>query len=144
MKRVPEVDSTEGSRLRRETAQRLVQRVEQLCPLIGNVALATHLALLLRDLARCYRLLTDHPSETNFLSIVALVEMALTGPKLRGFDQAYLDAIKQALKIGCRKTRIHPKDVESVREQFRQKQIDTVPRIDLLSLKAEDLTDDDA
>jgi hypothetical protein len=143
MKKTPEIDVTEGSRLRSETARGLVQRVEQLLPLVGDVSLATHLALLLRDLARCYKLLNDHPSETNFLSIVALVEMALTGPKLRRFDRAYLEAIRQALEIGCRESRVRAEDVESVREQFRQKQIDTVPRIDLASLKPEDLTDDD-
>ncbi len=142
MKKTLAVDAAEGSRLRSETARELVHKVEQLFPLIGNVSLATHLALLLRDLAQCYQLLKEHPSETNFLSIVALVEMALTTPRLRRFDGAYLDAIKEALEICCRDTPVLAHDVERVREQFRQKQIETIPRIDLLSLKPEELRDD--
>src|SRR4051812_15506173 len=118
MKKTPALDSPEAARLRIETAHALVKRVEQLFPLVGDVSLATHLALLLRDLARCYKLLRDHPSETNFLSIVALVEMALIGSKLRRFDRVYLEAIRQALQIGCRKTRVRTDDVEAVREQF--------------------------
>jgi hypothetical protein len=142
MKKTPEVDLAEAARLRSETARSLLKRIDALIPLVGDVSLATHLALLLRELARCYKLLRDHPSESNFLSIVALTEMALTGPKLRRFDRAYLETIRKALEIGCHKTRVRVEDVEAVREQFRQEQVDTVPRVDLLSLKSEDLAND--
>ena len=142
-KKPSKATSGEGGRLRGELSRDLVRRSEQLLSLVGDVSLATHLALLLRDLSRCYKPLKEYSSEANFLSIVALVEMALTGKKLRTFDRPYLEAIRDALDIGYRKTHVEYSDVERVRELFDKKQIDTVPRIDLLSLKPEDLEDDD-
>jgi hypothetical protein len=135
--------SEEAARVRSELARDLVRRCEQLLPLVGEVSLATHLALLQRDLSRCYKPLRQHPSETNFLSIVALVEMALTGKKLREFDRAYLEAVRTALDIGYRSTHVEYDAVERVRELFRTEKIDTAPRIDLLKIRPEDLEDDD-
>lgn len=135
--------SGEAGRVRSELARGLVGRCEQLLPLVGEVSLATHLALLQRDLSKCYKSLRQHPSENNFLSIVALVEMALTGKKLREFDRAYLEAVRTALDIGYRSTHVETDSVERVRELFRTERIDTVPRIDILKLKPEDLEDDD-
>ncbi len=136
--------SEEAARVRSELARDLVHRCEQLILLVGDVSLATNLALLERDLARCYKPLRPHPSEANFLSIVALVEMALTGKKLRAIDRAYLDAVRTALDIGYRSTRIEYDAVERVRELFRTDKIDTAPRIDLLKIRPEDLEDVEA
>jgi hypothetical protein len=135
--------SEEAARLRSELARDLVHRCDQLLPLVGDVSLATHLAMLQRDLSKCYKPLRPHTSEANFLSIVALVEMALTGKKLRAFDRAYLEAVRAALDIGYRSTHVEYDAVERVRELFQTKKIDTVPRIDLLALKPEDLEDAD-
>ena len=144
-KKVRETSSVEaeGAALRGELARDLLRTASNSSHLVGDASLDTHLALLLQDLSGCYKPLGEYASEANFLSIVALVEMALTGKKSRAFDRPYLETIRDALEIGQRKTYVDYEDVERVRELFRMKQIDTVPRIDLLSLTPEDLEDDD-
>jgi hypothetical protein len=108
----------------------------------GDISLATEIALLKRQLSSCHDLLGDHPSETNYLSIVCLVESALTGLKFRHFDRPRLEALRRALDVGCRNPEVQYQDVKMVRQLFQQEKVDIMPRIDLLSLTPEDLEDD--
>ena len=137
------IENGEGSRIRSELARDLVQRVVQLLPLVGDVALATHVGLLKRDLSRGHDLLKGHPGESNFLSIVTLVESTMAQLKWKQYTHSQLEAIRQVLDIGYRQVRVNFNDYEAARTLFSEKSVDATPRIDLDSLSLEDLTDDE-
>jgi hypothetical protein len=137
------IEDGEGGRIRSELARDLIQRVNQLLPLVGDVSLATHVGLLKRDLSRGHDLLKDHPSESNFLSIVTLVESAMAQLKWKQYTNSQLEAIRQVLDMGYRQVRVSFNDYETARNLFSQKSVDATPRIDLDSLSLEDLTDDE-
>jgi hypothetical protein len=141
-KKEPEtIEDGEGSRVRSELARDLVQRVDQLLPLLGDVSLATHIGLLKRDLSRCHDALKDHPGESNYLSVVTLVESAMAQLKWKQYGKPQLETIRQALDIGYRQVRVNFGDYEKARRLFSQQRVDSTPRIDLESLKWEDITD---
>ena len=137
------LEDAEGGRVRSELARDLIQRVNQLLPLVGDVALATHVGLLRRDLSRGHDLLKDHPGENNFLSIVTLVESTMAQLKWKQYTHSQLEAIRQVLDMGYRQVRVGFNDYETARNLFSQKSVDATPRIDLDSLSLEDLTDDE-
>lgn len=137
------IEDGEGGRVRSEQARDLVQRVNQLLPLIGEVSLATHIGLLKRDLSRCHDALKDYPSESNYLSIVTLVESAMAQLKWKQYTCSQVEAIRQTLDIGYRQVRVRFEDYEKSRTLLAQKNVDATPRIDLESLKWEDLADEE-
>lgn len=137
------MEDGEGSRIRSELARDLIHRVNQLLPLVGDVALATHVGLLKRDLSRGHDLLKDHPGERNFLSIVTLVESALAQLKWKQYTNSQLETIRQVLDMGYRQVRVNFNDYETARNLFSRKSVDATPRIDLDSLTLKDLTDDE-
>jgi hypothetical protein len=134
------IEDGEGGRVRSEQARDLVQRVNQLLPLVGDVSLAAHIGLLKRDLSRCHDALKDYASsESNYLSIVTLVESAMAQLKWKQYTRPQIEAIRQALDIGYRQVRVRFEDYEKFRTLFAQKNVDTTPRMDLESLKWEDI-----
>jgi hypothetical protein len=135
------LENGEGNRIRSELARDLVQRVNQLLPLVGDVALATYVGLLKRDLSRAHDLLKGHPSESNFLSIVTLVESTVAQLKWKQYTDSQLEAIRHVLDMGYRQVQIGFTEYETARNLFSQKSLDATPRIDLDSLSLEDLTD---
>jgi hypothetical protein len=135
------IEDGEGSRVRSELARDLVQRVDQLLPLLGEVSLATHIALLKRDLSRSHDVLRDHPGESNYLSIITLVESAMARLKWKQYGKTQLETIRQTLDIGYRKVRVRFDDYEKARALFPEQGVDPTPRIDLESLKWEDIKD---
>lgn len=140
-KKPEELEDGEGSRVRSELARDLVQRVDELLPLLGDVSLATHIGLLKRDLSQCHDALRDHPGESNYLSIVTLVESAMAELKWKQYGKPQLDTIRQALDIGYRQVRVHFDHYEKARTLFSQQSVHSTPRIDLESLKWEDIKD---
>lgn len=137
------IEDGEGGRVRSEQARDLVQRVNQLLPLVGDVALATHIGLLKRDLSRCHDALNDHPGESNYLSIVTLVESAMAQLKWKQYTPPQLEAIRKALDIGYRQVRVRFEDYEKARTLLSRKNVDATPRINLESLKWEDIADEE-
>lgn len=137
------IEDGEGSRIRSERARDLVQRVDQLLLLVGDVSLASHLGLLKRDLSECHGALKDHPSESNYLSIVTLIESAIAQLKWKQYTRPQLAVIRQALDIGYRQVRVRFEDYEKARILFSQNHVDATPRIDLESLKWEDIADEE-
>lgn len=137
------IEDGEGGRVRSEVARDLVQRVNQLLPLIGDVTLAANIGLLKRDLSQCHDKLNGHPSESDYLSIVTLVESAMTQLKWKQYTRSQLQAICEALNIGYRQVRVRFEDYEKARDLLSMKNVDSTPRIDLESLKWEDLADDE-
>jgi hypothetical protein len=138
------IEDGEGSRVRSELARDLVRRVDQLLPLLGDMSLATHIGLLKRDLSRCHDALRDHSGESSYLSIITLVESAMAQLKWKQYGKTQLETIRQALDIGYRQVRVRFDDYEKARALFSQQSVDPTPRIDLESLKWEDITDAEA
>ena len=98
-----EIMDGEGGRVRSELARDLVKRVDQLLLLVGDVSLATHIGLLKHDLSRCHDALKPPLSETNYLSIVTLVEAAMAQLKWKQYDSPPArDDSTRLLDIGYR------------------------------------------
>lgn len=133
----------ETVRLRSEVARDIRNRVNDLIPLVGDIAFATHLQLLKRDLSRCHDLLGSHPSEGSFLSIVTLIESAMSQLKWKEYTSEQLELIRSAADVGYRQTHVNFDDYDAIRRQFSERGIDAMPRIDLNSLSLEELTDGD-
>jgi hypothetical protein len=129
----------EAARLRSELARDLVQRVDQLLPLVGDLSLATHVQLLKRDLARCVGVLQDHPAEGNFLSIITLVESAMAQRKWKDYSRTVLELIRVAFDVGYRQVSVQFDDYDKIRRAFATKDVNVLPEIDLESMKLEDL-----
>jgi hypothetical protein len=136
-----ELEDGEGSRVRSELARDLVQRVDQLLPLLGDVSLATHIGLLKCDLSRCHEILKAHPGESDYLSIVTLVESAMAQRKWKQYGKPQMEAIRKALEIGYRQVQVRFEDYEKARTLFSQERVDPTPRIDLETLSWEDIAD---
>ena len=128
-------------RMRSEVARDIHNRVNELIPLVGDVSFATNLQLLKRDLSRCHDVLGKHPSESNFLSIITLVEAALAQFKLKDYTPAQLEWIRAAIDVGYRQSSVSFDDYDQIRREFAQHDIDTHPRIDLDAFSMDDLTD---
>jgi hypothetical protein len=99
--------------------------------------------LLKRDLSRCHDVLGNSGSERDFLSIITLIESALSQMKWKQYTIQQVDTIRQALDIGYRQVAVSYEDYQLVRKLLAVKDIDPVPRIDLDALKLEDLEDDE-
>jgi len=85
--------------------------------------------------------LHSHPSETNFLSIITLIESSLSQLKLKEYTSEHLECIRAAVDVGYRQTQVNFSDYDRIRREFDTVGIDTHPRIDLDSLSEDDLTD---
>lgn len=138
---VQDVTDGEGGRIRSELARDLVQRIDELVPLLGDVSLATHIGLLKRDLSRCHEILKAHPGEGDYLSIVTLVESALARMKWKQYCKLQLETIRQVLEVGYRQVRVRFEDYENARAQLSRQHVDSTPRIDLESLSWEEVAD---
>lgn len=130
-------------RLRSELARDLCNRVNKLLPLVGEVAFATELQLMKRDLSRCHNLLSACVQETNFLSIVTLIESAVAQRKWLEFTSSQLALIQSAFEVGYRQICVSFSDYDSIRQKFSTGNIDTHPRIDFDVLDLDDITDDE-
>jgi hypothetical protein len=137
----PPSNDGEGSRVRSELARDLLQRIDQLIPLLGDISLATNIELLKRDLSHCHDVLKAHPSESDFLSIITLVESAMAQTKWKQYNRLQLEAIREACDIGYRQVQVRFSDYVKARELVAAKALETTPRIDLEKLSLEDITD---
>lgn len=137
------VENGAFSRVRSELARDLVQRVAQLEPLIGEVALATQINLLKRDLSHCHDVLKGHPGESDFLSIVTLVESAMTPLKWKQYTRPTVAAIRDALNIGYRQVRVGFEDYQMARSLLSNGHVDATPRLDLGAVNWNEIEDDE-
>ncbi|NLY02730.1 MAG: hypothetical protein GXY83_42295 [Rhodopirellula sp.] len=136
-------DDGDAARARSEVARDVLHRVERLVPMVGDVALPVNIELLKKDLARCHDVLGHRPSESNFLSIVTLVESVISQLKWKQYDQSQLEQIGLAIAVGYRQGHVTYDDYAQVRTAFADARIDASPRIHLESLDLKDLTDDE-
>jgi hypothetical protein len=131
----------EAARVRSELARELLHRVERLVPLVGDVSLPVNIQLLKRDLSHCHDALRAHPSESDFLSIITLVESAMTQTRWKEYSRSQFERIRSAVEVGYRQSHVEYADYERIRRDFAEGDIDTHPRINLDSLSLEDITD---
>ena len=115
--------------------------MEQLVPLVGDVALPVNIELLKKRTVRCHDVLGHRPSESNFLSIVTLVESVISQLKWKQYDQSQLERISSAIAVGYRQAHVTYDDYAQVRTAFAEARIDSNPRIHLESLELKDLTE---
>lgn len=130
-------------RRRSEAARDLRNRLDDLLPLVGQVAFATHLQLLKRELSRVHDLLADEPSESSFLSIVTLIESALSQQRWKEYTREQLQLIRDAVDVGYRQPQVTFRDYEGIRRRFSRAGIDSRARIELDAFSLDDLSDDD-
>ena len=134
-------DDGEAARVRSELARELLHRVEQLPALVGDVSLPTNIQLLKRDLSRCHDALRHHPTESSFLSIITLVESAITQTRWKEYSRNQFDRIRSAFEVGYRQLHVNYDDYDRIRRAFAVDSINTHVRIDLESLSLEDIRD---
>ena len=125
---------------RADLARQLLAHAERLAALLGTVPLATEIQLLKRDLSRGHDVLRP-AGETNFLSVVVLVEAALAGLTWKQYTPAVVDPLREAFTAGTRQGPFTFDDYDRVRQLFRERGINVVPTIDLDALDPEDLDD---
>jgi hypothetical protein len=125
---------------RSDLALQLLGHVERLSALLGTIPLATEVQLLKRDLSRGHDVLRPG-GETNFLSVVTLVESALACLTWKQYTPEVVDALRQAFSAGTRIAPFTFDDYDSVRRLFSERGIAVVPSVDLDSLEPEDLDD---
>lgn len=135
------VNDGEAGRLRSELARDLIRRVDELLPLVGTVSMATHIGLFKRDLSKCHGALKDCASQSNYLSIVTLVESALAQLKWKDYTTQKLEAVKQALEMGYHQVSVGFDDYQRARDLFSKGGVEAAPLIDLESLDWQDITD---
>jgi hypothetical protein len=123
-----------------ELARLLLSRVERLSELLGTVPIATEIQLLKRDLSRSHDFLRT-ARETNFLSLVTLIESALACLTWKQYTPEVVAALHEALSAGTRQEPFTFADYDGVRRQFAQRGIRTMPSIDLDALEPGDLAD---
>jgi hypothetical protein len=125
---------------RADLARQLLARVERLPALLGTVPLATEVQLLKRDLSRGHEVLRT-AGETNFLSVVCLVEAALAGLTWKQYTPEVVDALRFAFSGGTRPEPFAFADYDAVRGHFRERGLPVGPTIDLDALEPGDLDD---
>lgn len=125
---------------RGELARQLLARVDRLALRLNNVSLAAEVQLLKRELARGHRVLSARPEDNNFLSVITLVEAALTSLTWKGYSPEVLDALRQAFSTGLNEGEVTFEEYDIVRRHFKASSIPTGPTI---GASSPDLEEDD-
>jgi hypothetical protein len=119
---------------RADLARQLLARVDRLTPRLGDVSLAAEVQLLKRDLVRGHAVLSVRPAEdNNFLSVITLVEAALTSLTWKGYTTGVLDAMRRAFSAGLHDGDFTFEEYDTIRQHFKASAIPTGPTIDLTS-----------
>jgi hypothetical protein len=129
------------ARSRQELARELLARVDRLEPRLGDVSLAIEVQLLKRELSRSHAVLSRRPEDNSYLSVVTLVEAALTSLTWKGYTLGVLDALRQAFSAGNREGEFTFEEYDAIRRSFRQSGIAMGPTIDLTSPDLEEDAD---
>lgn len=92
----------EPARNRAEIAGQLSTAISHAIAGHGSVKLAAALQILRRELSRCHDALGPFPTESDFLSIVTLVEMEIGGRNWKEISKQELEALKLAVEVGVK------------------------------------------
>lgn len=121
-----------------DLARQLLARVDRLPTLLGTVPLATEIQLLKRDMRRGHDVLRA-ADETNFLSVICLVEAALASLTWKAYTPEVVDALREAFTAGTRPVPFTFGDYSTIRRQLRERDIPVGPTIELDAVEPEDL-----
>ncbi len=135
----PDREATGGNwaTVRSALAKELLVLIDPMEATLGQVSCATHVQILKRQLARCHVELDSAKSETDFLSILALIESSLAQLTWKQYTPERLAAVRQALQLAYEKPHISSDDYQAIRRAFRGEHIETAPTIDVASLDLE-------
>jgi hypothetical protein len=118
---------------RADLVRQLLARVDRLAPRLNDVSLAAEVQLLKRDLARSHPILSAHPNDNNFLSVVTLVEATLASLTWKGYSTGVLDVLRQAFSAGLRDGEFTFDEYDAIRRHFKASGIPTGPTMALSS-----------
>ena len=121
---------------RADLARQLLARVERLSSRLGEVSLAAEVQLLKRELARGHAVLTGRLKDNNFLSVVTLVEAALTSLTWKDYTPVVLDALRRAFAAGAGKGEFAYEHYDALLRHFKASGIQTGPTMDLAAAAA--------
>jgi hypothetical protein len=124
---------------RPELARQLLARADRLAPRLGDISFAAELQLLKRELARGHRLLSS-PEDTNYLSVVTLVEGALASLTWKKYTPQILDALRLAFSAGTHEAPFTFEQYNAIRQHFKTSGIAIGPILELTpsTLESED------
>ncbi len=142
-KQYTDLEKGEGARIRSEVARNLIQRVDELVDSLGDVSFASSIQFLKRDLAHAHSMLRDYSSESDFLSIVTLLESAMVQLKWKQYTPDKLDIFKRVLDIGYNKVQVQFEDSEKASKLMADNSIEINPRIDFETFNMDDLRDEE-
>lgn len=121
----------EGRKRRLEVASKLARIMERIVECRGHAAMATHLQLLKRELSRSHDVLRPFPSESDYLSIVALVEANLAVMDWKDASRSQLGQIMNALAHGNREGPVTFDQYNRCSRLFRGEGLPTSPELEL-------------
>jgi hypothetical protein len=122
---------------RADLAHQLLARVDRLAPRLGEVSLAAEIQLLKRELVHGHAILSTRPEDNNYLSVVTLVEGALTSLTWKEYTPALLDALRRAFSAGVGTGEFSFARYDAIRRDFRTLGIPSGPVIEPTSPVAE-------
>ncbi|MSR56248.1 MAG: hypothetical protein EXS05_01055 [Planctomycetaceae bacterium] len=124
-------------------AERLVELIDRTRHSVGRLEFASDLQLLKRDLSRCHNLSKTSASDVIFQSLVTDVESSLASTGWREITASQLAVIREVIFCAYRLPGLDVAFLREAREKMTKAGIETIPRVDLLSLKIDDDSDDD-
>lgn len=116
---------------RRELADRLSRLVKRVVDSRGKVRMAADIEVLKHELSRCHEVLGGSRSESNFLSIVTLVEACLASMDWKNASKEQLAEILKALSTGRSDAYVTFEDFDHVSRVFRTSGLRTMPSFDV-------------
>jgi hypothetical protein len=125
---VPSALSTDE---RRKLAGRLDSLMNRVIESHGKVSMAANLQLLKRELSRCHDVLGALTYESDYLSIVTLVEANLASMDWKSATKQQLRQVEQALAVGCAESSVTFDDYTRAARRLRGSGLPTMPSFEL-------------
>ncbi len=116
---------------RRELADRLTRLAKRVMDSRGKTRMAADVEVLKHELSRCHDVLGGSRSESNFLSIVTLVEACLASMDWKNASKEQLAEILKVLSTGCSDAHVTFEDFDHVSRVFRTSGLRTMPSFDV-------------
>ena len=131
----------EAARTRSELSRDLLTRIDELIPAVDTISLSTRINLFKRDLIRCHDALGEAPTESDFLSIVTLLESTLSQKRWRDYTVQDFRHLRDAVEVGYNNPQVGYADYEAVRVKLFKAGMDGNPSIKLENMDLDGLDD---
>lgn len=107
-------DPQAAAAVRKQVAGSLAQAIARVIAACGSAKMPAQLHLLKRELSGCHEVLGSLSTETDFLSIVTLIEMDLGTRDWKTITKDELRALQRAVKVGIDQSLVSFDDYELV------------------------------